>query len=61
MVWFEGFERHTLRLQGLPVAFRRSADWHSGLPVLALCKDTAVAVSAPDGAPVDLRANRLQG
>lgn len=36
MVWFEGFERHTLRLRGLPVAFRRSADWHSGLPVLVL-------------------------
>jgi haloacetate dehalogenase len=35
-MWFEGFERQTLHLRGLPVTFRRSADWSSGLPVLLL-------------------------
>jgi haloacetate dehalogenase len=35
-MWFEGFERQTLALRGLPVTFRRSADWASGLPVLVL-------------------------
>lgn len=36
MAWFEGFERHTLPIQGLPVTFRRSADWGSTKPVLVL-------------------------
>ena len=36
MGWFEGFEQHTLTLHGLPVAFRRSADWANTKPVLVL-------------------------
>jgi haloacetate dehalogenase len=36
MAWFEGFERHTLSIGGLPVTFRRSSDWTSPLPVLVL-------------------------
>ena len=36
MAWFEGFERHTLSLRGLPVTFRRSADWTNAKPVLVL-------------------------
>jgi haloacetate dehalogenase len=36
MAWFDGFERHTLSLGGLPVTFRRSADWNSDKPVLVL-------------------------
>lgn len=36
MAWFEGFERQTVRLQGLPVTFRRSADWEVNKPVLVL-------------------------
>jgi len=34
--WFEGFEKQTLSIQGLPVTFRRSLDWQSDKPVLAL-------------------------
>ena len=38
MVWFDGFERRTLSVQGLPVAFRQSSDWsaQAHLPVLVL-------------------------
>lgn len=36
MAWFDGFTRETLTLRGLPVAFRRSADWASSRPVLVL-------------------------
>ncbi len=38
MGWFEGFERQTLTVAGLPVCFRRSADWaaQAHLPVLVL-------------------------
>ena len=38
MAWFDGFERHTTLVAGLPVCFRRSADWdaQSHLPVLVL-------------------------
>ena len=38
MAWFEGFERQTLTVAGLPVCFRRSADWaaQAHLPVLVL-------------------------
>ena len=36
MAWFEGFERQTVTLQGLPVTFRRSADWGTDKPVLVL-------------------------
>ncbi len=36
MAWFDGFERQTISLGGLPVTFRRSADWGQGLPVLVL-------------------------
>ena len=36
MAWFDGFERHTLTLGGLPVTFRRSGDWTSHKPVLVL-------------------------
>lgn len=36
MTWFEGFALQTLTLRGLPVTFRRSADWTSGKPVLVL-------------------------
>ena len=38
MAWFEGFERQTRTVAGLPVCFRQSADWASQahLPVLVL-------------------------
>ena len=36
MAWFEGFEKQTLSVQGLPVTFRRSLDWQSDKPVLVL-------------------------
>ena len=36
MAWFEGFERLTVTLRGLPVHFRRSADWSNHKPVLVL-------------------------
>jgi haloacetate dehalogenase len=36
MAWFEGFVRETHEIKGLPVAFRRSADWASDKPVLVL-------------------------
>ncbi len=36
MAWFDGFERQTISLGGLPVTFRRSADWGQGQPVLVL-------------------------
>ena len=36
MAWFEGFEKQTLSVQGLPVTFRRSANWQSAKPVLVL-------------------------
>ena len=36
MAWFDGFERHTLTLGGLPVTFRRSSDWASHKPLLVL-------------------------
>jgi len=36
MTWFEGFELQTVTLNGLPVTFRRSADWATGKPVLVL-------------------------
>ena len=36
MTWFGGFERQTLTLGGLPVTFRRSADWTADKPVLVL-------------------------
>ena len=36
MAWFEGFEKQTLSVQGLPVTFRRSANWQTAKPVLVL-------------------------
>jgi haloacetate dehalogenase len=38
MAWFEGFERQTLTVAGLPVCFRQSADWaaQAHLPVMVL-------------------------
>ena len=36
MAWFEGFERQTVTLRGLPVTFRRSADWDTNKSVLVL-------------------------
>ena len=36
MAWFEGFDKQTLTLSGLPVTFRRSRDWQSDRPVLLL-------------------------
>ncbi len=36
MAWFDGFERQTILLGGLPVTFRRSANWGQGKPVLVL-------------------------
>ncbi len=36
MAWFEGFERETVTLDGLPVSFRRSSDWSNHKPVLVL-------------------------
>ncbi|MGV0960323.1 MAG: alpha/beta fold hydrolase [Limnohabitans sp.] len=38
MAWFDGFERRSLSVQGLAVAFRQSADWaaQQHLPVLVL-------------------------
>ena len=36
MAWFDGFERQTVTLRGLPVTFRRSADWDANRPVLVL-------------------------
>ena len=38
MAWFDGFDRHTRPVAGLPVAFRQSADWgaQAHLPVLVL-------------------------
>lgn len=36
MAWFEGFEQQTATLRGLPVTFRRSADWAKARPVLVL-------------------------
>jgi len=36
MAWFEGFERQTVTLCGLPVHFRRSTDWDANKPVLVL-------------------------
>ena len=38
MAWFEGFDRRTLNIAGLPVSFRQSADWlgQGHLPVLVL-------------------------
>ena len=36
MGWFEGFERQTVTLRSLPVAFRHSANWGSDKPVLVL-------------------------
>jgi len=38
MPWFDGFEQQTLSVAGLPVCFRRSADWagQGHLPVLVL-------------------------
>ena len=38
MAWFEGFDLRALNIQGLPVAFRQSADWDAQqhLPVLVL-------------------------
>ena len=36
MAWFKGFEKQTLSVQGLPVTFRRSANWQSAKPVLVL-------------------------
>lgn len=36
MSWFEGFERQTVTLRGLPVTLRRSADWDANKPVLVL-------------------------
>jgi haloacetate dehalogenase len=34
--WFDGFERQTLSIQGLPVTFRRSSNWDNTRPVLVL-------------------------
>ena len=38
MAWFDGFERQTLTVAGLPVCFRQSAHWaeQAHLPVLVL-------------------------
>ncbi|TXI72965.1 MAG: alpha/beta hydrolase [Limnohabitans sp.] len=36
MAWFEGFDRQTVTLRGLPVTFRRSADWSQDKPALVL-------------------------
>ena len=38
MAWFDGFDRQSLNVQGLPVAFRQSSDWsaQAHLPVLVL-------------------------
>ena len=36
MQWFEGFEKHTTTLRGLPVTFRRSSDGVNDKPVLVL-------------------------
>ena len=36
MAWFDGFEKQTVTLNGLPVAFRRSSDWSVSLPALVL-------------------------
>jgi len=36
MAWFDGFERHTVTLGGLPVTFRRSTDWAIDKPALVL-------------------------
>ncbi len=38
MAWFDGFERLTPEVAGLPVCYRRSADWaeQTHLPVLVL-------------------------
>ena len=36
MAWFEGFERATVTLRGLPVALRHSSDWAADKPVLVL-------------------------
>ena len=36
MAWFDGFEKQTVTLNGLPVTFRRSSDWDASLPVLVL-------------------------
>jgi haloacetate dehalogenase len=36
VAWFDGFEKQTLNVQGLPVTFRRSLDWQSDKPVLVL-------------------------
>ena len=36
MGWFDGFEKQTVTLRGLPVTFRRSRDGANGKPVLVL-------------------------
>ena len=36
MAWFDGFEKQTVALNGLPVTFRRSNNWNASLPVLVL-------------------------
>lgn len=36
MAWFEGFEKQTLNIKGLPVAFRKSQDWTASKPLLVL-------------------------
>ena len=36
MHWFDGFEKQTVTLRGLPVTFRRSRDGANGKPVLVL-------------------------
>jgi haloacetate dehalogenase len=36
MGWFNGFDRQTVTLGGLPVTFRRSSDWAADKPVLVL-------------------------
>ena len=36
MGWFDGFEKQTVTLNGLPVTFRRSCDWAAEKPVLVL-------------------------
>jgi haloacetate dehalogenase len=36
MGWFDGFEKQTTTLDGLPVTFRRTTDWSSPKPVLVL-------------------------
>ena len=36
MAWFEGFEKQTVTLKGLPVTFRRSSTWTNDKPVLVL-------------------------